>query len=56
MDIFKPDIYELQEIETYDIPIDFNQNMCIKCKKKFQIMIQCITVINVKKNIVPNVS
>lgn len=33
MDIFKPDIYELQEIETYDIPIDFNQNMCIKCKK-----------------------
>ena len=34
MDIFKPDIYELQEIKTYDIQIDFNQNMCIKCKKK----------------------
>ena len=34
MDIFKPDIYELQEIETYDIPIDFNQNICIKCKKQ----------------------
>ena len=35
-DIFKPDICELQEIETFDIPIDFNQNMCIKCKNQIQ--------------------
>ena len=32
-DIFKPDICELQEIETYDIPIKFIDNICIKCKK-----------------------
>ena len=34
MDIFKPDIYELQEIETYDIPINFDQNICVKCQKQ----------------------
>ena len=32
-DIFKPDILELKEIETIDIPIDFKVNKCIKCKK-----------------------
>ena len=34
MDIFKPDIYELQEIETCDIPINFDRNICIKCQKQ----------------------
>ena len=34
MDIFKPDIYELQEIKTCDIPINFDRNICIKCQKQ----------------------
>ena len=35
-DIFKPDMCELTLIETFDIPIDFTLNNCIKCKRNIQ--------------------
>ena len=33
-DVFMPDILELSEIKTLDIPIDFKENKCKVCNKK----------------------